>query len=84
VKGFGPEAAETVAFQAVSPAGAARARAVFRHLGLVRLDHRSERGDLLALRRRITITPCVERPSCLTSLTGILITVPPFEISITW
>ena len=35
-------------------------------------------------RSRITITPCVERPSRLTSSTGILITVPPVEISITW
>ena len=33
---------------------------------------------------RITITPCVERPSRFTSSTGILITVPPVEISITW
>ena len=35
-------------------------------------------------RRRITITPCVERPRRLISSTGIRITVPPFEISITW
>ena len=35
-------------------------------------------------RRRITITPWVERPSRLTSSTGIRITVPPVEISITW
>ena len=35
-------------------------------------------------RRRITITPCVERPSRLTSSTRIRITVPPVEISITW
>src|SRR2546421_33052 len=35
-------------------------------------------------RRRITITPCVERPRRLTSLTGILMTVPPVEISISW
>ena len=35
-------------------------------------------------RRRITITPCVERPRRFTSSTGILITVPPVEISITW
>src|SRR4029078_10597832 len=35
-------------------------------------------------RSRITITPCVERPSRLTSSTCIRITVPPVEISITW
>ena len=35
-------------------------------------------------RSRITITPCVERPSRLISSTGIRITVPPVEISITW
>jgi hypothetical protein len=37
-----------------------------------------------ASRRRITITPYVERPSRFTSSTGIRITVPPVEISITW
>ncbi len=35
-------------------------------------------------RSRITITPCVERPSRLTSSTAMRITVPPVEISITW
>ena len=34
-------------------------------------------------RRRITITPCVERPMRRMSSTGILMTVPPVEISIT-
>src|SRR6266516_3130024 len=34
--------------------------------------------------KRITITPWVERPERLMSSTGILITVPPVEISITW
>src|SRR6266849_5602138 len=34
-------------------------------------------------RRRITITPCVERPIRRMSSTDILITVPPVEISIT-
>ena len=35
-------------------------------------------------RRRITMTPCVERPARRMPSTGILITVPPSEISITW
>src|SRR5262245_34418699 len=35
-------------------------------------------------RGRMTITPCVERPERLMSSTGIRITVPPLEISITW
>src|SRR5438034_6699894 len=35
-------------------------------------------------RSRITITPCVERPILRMTSTGILITVPPVEISITW
>ena len=35
-------------------------------------------------RSRITITPRVERQRRLTSSTGIRITVPPSEISITW
>ena len=30
------------------------------------------------------MTPWVERPSRFTSVTDILITVPPFEMSITW
>ena len=35
-------------------------------------------------RRRITMTPWVERPARRMPSTGILITVPPSEISITW
>ena len=35
-------------------------------------------------RRRITITPCVARPARLIPSTGIRITVPPSEMSITW